>query len=95
MLLPIPVLADLNLLRERRQVIIDDNNRRANLRRRFHDFNIGDQVLLLSQSKSKLAPKAIVPFSILQVHVNGTITIEQAPGVHEQVNIRRVKPCRS
>ena len=34
MLLPIPVLAD-NLIRERCQAIIDEHNRRENLRRRF------------------------------------------------------------
>ena len=33
MLLPIPVLADYNLIRQRRQTIIDENNRCTNLRR--------------------------------------------------------------
>ena len=37
MLLPIPIMADYNLIRQRRQAIIDENNRRANLRRRFKD----------------------------------------------------------
>jgi len=35
MLLPIPVLDDYNLIRERCQAIIDEHNRRENLRRRF------------------------------------------------------------
>ena len=54
MLLPIPIMANYNLIRERRQAVIDDNNRRANLRRRFKDYSPGDQVLLLLPSKSTL-----------------------------------------
>ena len=45
MLLPIPVLANYNLIRQRRQTIIDENNRRQNLRRRFHDYHVNDQIL--------------------------------------------------
>ena len=92
MLLPIPVLADYNLIRERRQAVIDDNNRRANLRRHFKDYSVGDEVLLLTRPKAKLAPTAIGPFRILQVHVNGTVTIRRGPNVEERVNIRRIKP---
>ena len=45
MLLPIPLLADYNLLREHRQAVIDDNARHANLRRHFKDYSPGDQSL--------------------------------------------------
>ena len=92
MLLPIPIMADHNLIRQRRQTIIDDNNHRANLRRRFHDYSIGDQVLLLHRQKAKMAPKAIGPYTVLQDHVNGTLTIQRGLGIEERVNIRRVKP---
>ena len=92
MLLPIPVLANYNLVRERRQAVIDDNNRRANLRRHFRDFQVGDQVLLIKRGGSKLAAKATGPYPILQIHVNGTITIQRSANVQERVNIRRVKP---
>ena len=49
-------------------------------------------MLLLTRPKAKLASKAIGSFEIVQVHVNGTITIERVPGVDERVNLRRVKP---
>ena len=39
-------------------------------------------------------PKHIGPFPVLEVHVNGTLTILIAPGVEERVNIRRVWPHR-
>ena len=37
MLLPIPLMADYNLIRERRQAVIDENNRKLNLHRHFKD----------------------------------------------------------
>lgn len=92
MLLPIPVLADYNLIRERRQAIIDENNRQANLRRRFRDYSPGDSVLLINKSRGKLKPKTTGPFTIAATHVNGTVTIQRGPGVLERLSIRRVKP---
>jgi hypothetical protein len=92
MLLPIPLMADYNEIRQRRQAIIDENNRKANLRRRFKDYSAGDQVLILLQPVSKLGRKTDGPYTITQVHVNGTVTIERTPGVFERLNIRRLKP---
>ena len=92
MFLPIPLMADYNLIRQRRQAVIDENNRRANLRRRFKDYVPGDQVLVITKDKGKLRPKTVGPFPIDQVHVNGTITIRRNPGVFERLSIRRVRP---
>jgi len=94
MLLPIPVLTDFNLIRQRRQTMIDENNRRANLRRKFHDYHIGDRVLLITYDPAKLQDRATGPYLITEVHVNGTVTIQRAPGVIERINIRRVRPYR-
>ena len=63
-------MADYNLIRQRRQAIIDDNNRRANLRCRFHDYAAGDQVLIITKALGKLKPKKEGPFVIETVHVN-------------------------
>jgi transposase InsO family protein len=92
MLLPIPMLANYNEIRLRRQAIVDENNRKANLRRYFKDYSPGDQVLILLQPLSKLGQQTAGPFPITQVHVNGTVSIERSPGVFERLNIRRIKP---
>ena len=92
---PIPLLINYNMLRDKRQVQIDDNNRRANLRRRFMDYQPGQQVLVLKHNPGKLEDKAIGPFPILQVHVNRTVTIQRNPHVKERINVRRVRPYRS
>ena len=92
MLLPIPVIADYNLIRERRQAVIDENNRRQNLRRHFKDYQAGDLVLVKTYEPATMQERALGPFKVDQVHVNGTITIERANGVLERINIRRVCP---
>ena len=92
MLLPIPLLMDFNLLRQRRQAVVDENNRRANLRRRFKDYEVGDEVLILLENPAKLDARAEGPFVIEQVHTNGTVSITRAPNIVERVNVRRLKP---
>jgi hypothetical protein len=95
MMLNIPMLVDFNLIRQRRQAIIDDNNRRENLRRRFRDYSPGDQVLIRVYNPSTLQERFIGPFTIHQVHVNGTVTIMRNPNVYERINIRRLHPFRA
>lgn len=92
---PIPLLINYNMIRDKRQVQIDDNNRRANLKRRFMDYQPGQQVLVLKYNPSKLEDKAIGPFTIHQIHVNGTVTIQRTPFVRERINIRRIRPYRA
>ena len=92
MLLPIPLLVDFELIRERRQVVIDDNNRCANLRRHSHDYQPGNKVLLIRDSGAKMESTTSGPYTIERVHTNGTVTILRNPGVVERVNIRRIKP---
>ena len=93
MLLPIPILADFNLIRQRRQTVIDDDARRANQGRiTSHDYTVGDEILIKVDRPGPLGPRAEGPFVIVQVHVNGTITFERMPNVYERINIRRIRP---
>jgi hypothetical protein len=92
MLLPIPVLADYNMIRQRRQIVIDDNNRRENLRRRYRDYQVRDEVLLLTQNPATLQERSVGPYVIDQVHTNGTLTVQRAPNVYDRINIRRLRP---
>jgi hypothetical protein len=94
MFLNIPLLTDFELLQTRRQVIINDNLCRANSKRRQHDYQPGDECLILDhKATKKLDTRFIGPFTILHSHVNGTLTIPQrTPDVIDRVNIRQVKP---
>ena len=92
MLLPIPIIANYAMLRARRQAVIDEANRKENLRRQFKDYSIGDQVLIRVKDPSKLEDRFVGPYNVTIVHVNGTITIQRGQTVLERVNIRRLKP---
>jgi transposase InsO family protein len=95
MILDIPIVADLELLRQRRQAAIDTNLIRANRRRISHDYQVGDLVLILAYKPDKLQPRvAAGPFPITIVHSNGTVTIQRSPLVSDRINIRRIRPYR-
>jgi len=94
MLLPLPLIVDLEVLRQRRQVLIDENLRRQNLRRDFHDYTIGEEVLILDRDpvRRKLDIFGTGPYTVYQIHTNGTVTILRSPGVWERINVRRLRP---
>jgi hypothetical protein len=97
MLLDVPYVADLLMLREKRQALIDYNLRRENNRRRNFDYRIGQQVLEIvpSDKRAKLGVTTMGPYTIVDVHTNGTITIQRTPLTVERVNIRNFKPFRT
>ena len=61
---------------------------------RTFDYQPGDQILILTNNPTTLQDRGIGPFSIIQVHTNGTITFQHKPHIVERINIRRVKPYR-
>ncbi len=49
---------------------------------------------LRKNGSKKLGKKTSGPYKKLQVHVNGTVTIQLRPGLTERINIRQIKPCK-
>ena len=92
MLLHVPIVVDPQMLRQRRQTLVDQNNLRENQRRQEHDCNIGDQVLIISFKPDASEERGEGPHTISQVHVNGTVTLMLNEEVLERINIRRIKP---
>jgi hypothetical protein len=68
MVLPIPFIADFEIIRQHCQAVVVDNHCCQNLHHSFHDYNVGDEVLILNQNKNKpvLAPASIGPLAIQQ-----------------------------
>ena len=68
---------------------------RSNRRRIAHDYQPQDQVLVLAYKPDKLEPRATGPFTISQIHTNGTVTIQRNPHVQERISLRRIRPYHS
>jgi putative ribosome biogenesis GTPase RsgA len=92
MLMNVPCIVDLEQMRAQRQQVADRNNLAENRRRRYKNYVVGDEVLIITHKPTKMAARATGPFVITQVHVNGTVTIQRRPNVFERISIRRIKP---
>ena len=95
MILDILIVADLLLIQQKRQALIDERHIKANRKRFSYDYHVGDQVLKLVYNPDKLSPRVIGPFQVQQVHTNGMLTIRLNPYTLERISIRRVRPYRS
>ena len=92
MLLDIPYIADWSAIGRRRQEQVESTNRRENERRLSHDYAIGDKILIKYDGIIRKAQdKYEGPYTITQVHCNGTVKI-QRDSVSERMNIRRLAP---
>eukprot|EP00957_Ditylum_brightwellii_P162153 12346066-Ditylum_brightwellii.AAC.1 len=88
MFLNLPIIADLLTIRDRRQVMINENLGRQNLRHREWDYMVGQEVLIKEVNPSKLQPQAHGPYTIVQVFTNGTVAVRRSLHVVERMNIR-------
>ena len=91
--LNIPIIADIISISENRQLQTDLRLMRANQARSLHEYKVGAFVWVNNHfsSADKLKPPWVGPFKILQVHTNGSVTVERGQ-VHERISIRRIKP---
>jgi hypothetical protein len=92
MVMNIPFVADLTLIRENRQRLIDERAIRSNARRHSYDYQPGQEVLKLVYKPDKLEPRAQGPYDILAVHTNGTLTIQLNAHTTKHISIQNVKP---
>ena len=92
MILRTNMVADVELVRQRRQAAIAVNNARENKRRIAHQYKPGDKVLILSGG---LDPKLKLnegPFRVLSYNKSsGTLHIRRRNYI-EPINIRQVRP---
>lgn len=92
MLLNIPLNADLIYIQQNRQHLVNRNAERQNIRRHQYVYHINDQILIATYKPTKMQPRFHGPYQILQVHNNGTVTIQRQPNVSQRINIRRIRP---
>ena len=92
MFLNIPLMADWQMLTKKREHLVNENLRRANLKRRLFDYKVNQKVLKKLHQPTKIGEWFEGPYNLEQVHVNGTVTMQLCPGVTERINIRRIIP---
>ena len=94
MQLNIPILADYEMIRAKRQARINYNAEQEQAKRLTKDYTVGDQVLIITDDTTKLEDRAHGPYTIQQVHTSGTVMILCTPTVYKRINIRHIKPYR-
>ena len=94
MFLDLPFQADLIMINQRRQQVIDENLRRQNRKRRNWNYAVNQEALIKSVDPKKLEPRAHGPYTITQAFANGAVNVRRGPHVIERMNIRRLVPFR-
>lgn len=92
MLLPVKFVADWARIQVNKQKQINKSNERENKQRIDHKYEVGNRVLLTTPGLlRKVSSPRTGPYRVVEVHNNGTVTIQNGP-VHQKVNIRRLTP---
>jgi hypothetical protein len=92
MLLNTPVIVNLLNIQHHRQLLINENLRRQNAKRRDFDYRVGGEVLIKNFNPSKLDPKMEGPYRVTQVFTNRTVEVQRSPQIFERLNILRLVP---
>ncbi len=83
--------ADWEVIKQRKQELINKNNARENSKRIPHTHRVGDKVLLRRGTENKMEATWAGPYEVLQVNDNGTVKMT-VKAVTDTFNIRRIKP---
>jgi len=100
-LLNVSFEADWQYIKERKQKLITQNNKRENATRIPHQYNVGDIVTVNTGKQRKHGPDPnLGPYWITQVYDTGAVqlvkvTDDNGGAVYETWNIRNVNPCRT
>ena len=96
-LLNVSFQADWQYIKERKQKLILQNNKRENAKRMHHHYTVGDQVMVRRDPNRKHGTRQFSgPYTVTRVNDNGTVKLSKAtPGgaVFETWNIRNIDPC--
>jgi hypothetical protein len=94
--LNIPIVADIITISQNRQIRTDRRLMMENKKRSTFEYVVGGFVWVQNHflSGDKMKPAWKGPYKILQVHTNGTVTIERGR-IHERISIRRLKPDKA
>ena len=90
-ILNIKHIADWEHIRQRKQLQINQNNMRENMRQNNHQYKVGDKILVKRKKNSKHELELMGPFPITQINDNGTVRLQKGI-INNVTNICRTKP---
>ena len=91
-------IADWNLIKQRKQRVINQNNARENAKRKQHTYHVGDKVKVLQKPSLKFGSgdQYSGPYTITNVNENGTARLRRdtanGGAIYETWNIRNISP---
>ena len=91
MIFNIQHIANWEYIKQRKQRLINLNNKRENSKREQHVYQVGDKVLLNRGTENKYESPYLGPFEIMKVNDNGTVRLK-VNAVEDTYNIRRIIP---
>ena len=91
MIMNINHTANWEVIRQRKQKLINKNNERENAKRVPHEYARGGKILLRKGTENKYEQPYSGPHPVLRTYDNGAIKIQKG-AVTEIVNIRRITP---
>ena len=84
--------ANWNFIREQKQKIIKNNNKRENAKRVAHTYHVNDKVLYKQIENAKYGSDPWEgPYIIAKVNDNGTVCLKKG-AIYETINLRLIKP---
>ena len=93
MILNITHQADWEMIKQRKQRLIDKNNEAENRKRKEYTYKEGEKILLRRGTENKMEVPYEGPYEIIKVNDNGTVKL-RLENTQETVNIRRIKPYK-
>jgi hypothetical protein len=88
MILNVTHIANWELIKQRKQRLINKENANENAKRHPHQYQEGDCILLNRGTENIYESPYEGPYEVLKVHDNGTVRIQRGT-VQDTVNIRR------
>ena len=98
--LNVSFVADWQYIKERKQRLIVQNNRKENRRRTPHTYHVGDRVMIrLMPSRKHGSFKYTGPHTLTRINDNGTVKLRKdaarGGAVYETWNVRNLEPCQA
>ena len=89
-ILNIKHVANWEHIRQCKQLQINHNNKRKNMRRNNHQYKVGDKILVKHRKIFKHELELIGPFPITQINDNGTVCFQKGI-INDDTSICRIK----